>query len=364
MPRRSRQDLRALYDAAIGAVDGRAITRQALASADVADAKRVWVIGAGKAAAEMALGALDVLGTRVDDGLIIVPDGHAVPIRLQIREAGHPLPDQRGVAATRELLALADAAVEDELVICLLSGGGSALLVAPAPGVTLSQLIHTTQAHLLAGTPITELNLIRRSLSAVKGGQLADRIAPARLLTLAISDVPADDPAILASGPTRHARVIGNLAMAIEAAAIRAEALGYRSIVHRQRLRGEAREVGATIGTREIEPGTCHIWGGETTVTVTGEGRGGRSLELALSASLHIDDDRVLLSAGTDGIDGPTDAAGAIVDSDTVQQGEIASAHLADNDAWTYLHTTGDLIVTGPTGTNVADLVILARPRP
>jgi len=362
MRKRIRQDLRSLFGAAVQAVDPRRTTREAIAQAPL-EASKIWIVGAGKAAAGMGRGAIDVLESRVAGGVLIVPEGYAQPVSgLTVLEAGHPLPDQRGVDATQALLEVVDAAGRDDLVICLLSGGGSAVLVAPRPGVDLRTLAETTQTHLRSGTPIAELNRIRTQLSAVKGGQLEDRIAPARVLTYAISDVPGDDLEVLASGPTRAGRVIGNLSMALQAAAEHSTALGYRSVVHPDRLEGEARSVGDAIGVTPVEPGSCHIWGGECTVTVKGEGVGGRCQELALAAALHIDDDRVLLAAGTDGVDGPTRAAGAIVDRDTVQDERRARTHLDANDAGTFLKGRGHLLHTGPTGTNVADVVILARP--
>ncbi len=364
MERRIRGDLRAMFRAAIEAVDGRAATRRALTALDLGDPARVWIIGAGKAAVGMARGAAEALELPIAGGLVIVNSWDGAPIDgIAVREARHPVPDQRGVDATRELLAMADGAGANDLVICLISGGGSALLVAPRPGISLTQLAETTDRLLRQGTPIAELNAVRRQLSTVKGGGLEDRIAPARLLSLAISDVPGDDPTTIASGPTRSAHIVANIGMALEAAAAASRRLGYRTTIDPTRLSGEAREVGALLASTNLEPGQCRIWGGETTVSVTGGGRGGRSQELALAAALILRDDRVLLAAGTDGIDGPTDAAGAIVDCETVSRSPGARAHLADNDAYSFLKATGDLLVTGPTGTNVADLVVLARPQ-
>jgi len=364
MPQRIRQDLRAIFAAALRAVNGRRVVRKALTGHALGNFGHLSVIGMGKASASMALGAVDVFGPQIRDGLVIVNDGSARDIEgIEVREAGHPIPDQRGLLATRELLAIADAAGRDDVVICLISGGGSALLVAPQPGISLEDLARENHRLLMEGTPIAQFNAVRRGLSQVKGGGLADRIAPARLIALAISDVPGDDPAVIASGPVGNAQVIANVEMAAEAAAVCARELGYRTNVSPWRLLGEAREVGSRLATTPLDPGECRIWGGETTVTVTGGGRGGRSQELALAASLAIADDRTLLAAGTDGIDGPTDAAGAIVDGTTGTRADNVRAHLDDNDAWTYLKAAGALVQTGPTGTNVADLVVAARPR-
>jgi glycerate-2-kinase len=364
MLRRTHADLKAVFQSAIDAVNGRALVRNALTEAEGTTSDRIWILGFGKAALSMAEGALDALGSRVTGGIVIVPDGYARPLPgLMVREAGHPIPDARGLSATRELLSIAEQAQEGDLVLVLVSGGGSALLVAPDPSLTLDQLAELTRRHLAAGTPIHELNAIRRRVSRVKGGRLDDRIAPARMISLGLSDVPDDTPQWLASGPTRNVRIVGNLDMAMTAASQRAEALGYATTVHPERLSGEARTVGAQFGALEILPGSCHIWGGETTVTVTGPGVGGRSQELALSAAIHIQDDRVLLAAGTDGIDGPTTVAGALVDRSTVCAPDEAERHLANNDSWTYLNAVDHHLETGPTETNVADLVILARPR-
>jgi glycerate 2-kinase len=364
MARCTQMDLKAVFQSALDAVNGRTLARDALATLDGSTANHVWMLGFGKAAVSMAEGALDALGEQVTGGVVIVPDGHARALgRLVVREAGHPIPDARGIHATRELLAVADQAQAGDLVVVLVSGGGSALLVAPRPGVTLEHLADLTQRHLESGTPIEVLNAARRRLSAVKGGRLEDRIAPARVVSLGLSDVPDDTPHWLASGPTRDVQIVGNLKMAMTAAATHAETLGYATTVHPERLCGEARHVGEQIAALGIEPGTCHIWGGETTVTVTGRGVGGRSQELALSAAIYLEDDRVLLAAGTDGIDGPSHVAGAVVDRTTVRAPEKAKRHLDDNDSWTYLNAVDHHLETGPTETNVADLVILARPR-
>lgn len=360
-----REDLRGIFDAALRRIDSAEAVRKALSTTEIPESGRLWVLGAGKAAAAMALGAHQALGSRIHGGLVIVSDGNgrAVP-GIAIREAGHPIPDHRGLEATRELLRIADGATREDIVIWLVSGGGSALLVAPKPGTSLDDLRSMTDRLLRQGTPIEALNAARASHSQVKAGGLEDRIAPARILALAISDVSGDDVRIIASGPTRSAIVVAGVRDALQAADNEARRLGYRTSIAPDRLQGEAREVGEVLAKASLEPGECRIWGGETTVSVTGAGLGGRCQELALSACLHFEDDRVMLAAGTDGVDGPTDAAGAIVDRRTGRRTADARAHLGNNDAWTFLKATGDLLRTGPTGTNVADVVILARPRP
>ncbi|MGH6689549.1 MAG: glycerate kinase type-2 family protein [Gammaproteobacteria bacterium] len=397
--------------------------------------ERVLVLGCGKAGASMTRTVEAVLGDRIDAGFVAVKDGHALPARIvELAEAGHPVPDLRSRAAAERVLSLARSAGPRDLVVFLVSGGGSALLPAPAPPVTLEEKQEVTGLLLGAGAPIGELNAVRKHLSLLKGGQLARAASPARILTLLLSDVLGDPLDVIASGPTapdpttfgealdvlarrgvldrvapsvRHrleegARgdipetpkpgdplfsrvthvVIGNNRLVVDAAAKAAEGLGYRPRIATAALEGEAREAGPAllVQARSSSPPSCLIAGGETTVTVRGRGRGGRCQELALAAALalHADDAFTVLAAGTDGTDGPTDAAGAVVDAATVQRGRELGLDperaLADNDAYGFLSATGDIIITGPTHTNLLDLYLvlpsgcprdgLSEPRP
>ena len=385
-------------------------------------AGRLLVFGCGKAGGAMA-GALErALGARVAEGLVVVKDGYTVPTqRIELREAGHPVPDARGQAATEEMLRRVQAAGTDDVVIFLVSGGGSALTPAPVPPITLAEKQETTRVLLAAGATINELNAVRKHLSRFKGGQFARAAAPATVIALMLSDVIGDPLDVIASGPTApdsstfadalgvltrrgvadevpaavRARltagargeiaetpkpgdpvfkrvtnvVVGNNAVVVDAAAAEARRLGYRPEVFTRELQGEAREVARQLveRARGLPSGTCLIAGGETTVTVRGRGRGGRCQEFVLAAALQLtpDDRLVVLAAGTDGSDGPTDAAGAVADATTVARGEHAGrparAALEDNDAYSFLAGAGDLIVSGPTNTNLLDLYLLVR---
>ncbi|MGH7355295.1 MAG: glycerate kinase type-2 family protein, partial [Candidatus Rokuibacteriota bacterium] len=341
----------------------------------LAPGARVFVLGCGKAGGAMAAAVEEILGDRIGGGFVVVKDGHAVPTRrIGVAEAGHPVPDARGVAASTRLLELAAAAREGDFVLVLISGGGSALTPAPAPRVTLEEKQALTRMLLASGATINELNAVRKHLSRFKGGLLARAAAPATVVTLILSDVIGDPLDVIASGPTapdpttfddairilkaRHvwdrvaetvrarleagaadqieetpkrddavfARVtnivIGNNALVVDAAAAAAEDLGYRAHVLTTALEGEARDVAGRLleRARVLDPPACLLAGGETTVTVRGGGRGGRCQELALAAALElrVDESLVALAAGTDGTDGPTDAAGAVVEATTV----------------------------------------------
>jgi glycerate 2-kinase len=393
---------------------------------------RIIVVGAGKAAGPMAAAVEDVLGGRIDHGIVVVKDGHAVKLKtIEQVEAGHPIPDESGVQGTRRILELVRNADDKTLVICLLSGGGSALLVAPLPGITLEDKQRTTDLLLKAGASIGELNAIRKHLSAVKGGRLAKTAYPAQVVTLMLSDVIGDRLDVIASGPTvpdstsfdeaefvikryglssempsrvvafiergkagqepetvksgdpcflksRHV-VVGSIVQALAAAREKAGSLGFTSDLITSELRGEARNLAcklaqAALLTRDVlKPGEkrCLLFGGETTVTVRGKGRGGRNQELALAFAREIAgrEGITMLSAGTDGTDGPTDAAGAIVDGMTAikarKLGLHPEAYLGDNDSYTFFNRFDSLtgekhhIITGPTGTNVMDLQVI-----
>jgi glycerate 2-kinase len=387
---------------------------------DLAGVRRVLVLGAGKASAAMAREVEVVLGGEVAGGLVVVKDGYARPTeRVRIVEASHPVPDERGQRAAAELLGMAHDAGRDDLVIVLISGGASALLPAPAPPITLDEKRRVTALLLGAGAGIRELNTVRKHLSLLKGGQLARAAAPATVLTLALSDVIGNALDVIGSGPTApdpstfgdalaildrfglRGRVaasvrerleagaggavaetpkpgdalfdrvghviVGDNAVVVDRAAEQARALGYAPVVVTRALAGEAREVaGDFVAHRAtIAPRGCVIAGGETTVTVRGAGRGGRCQEFALAGALALEGvpNATVLAAGTDGTDGPTDAAGAIADGRTVGRSRALGidprAALAQNDAHRFFNALGDLIVTGPTGTNLLDLYLL-----
>jgi hydroxypyruvate reductase len=388
--------------------------------------RNVYVIGAGKASAQMARALEKLLGARISAGEINVKDGHTARLRrIQLNECSHPVPDQRGVQGAGRIAQIAAGAGPEDLIVCLISGGASALLPLPASGITLAEKQKTTQLLLQCGASIHELNCIRKHISAIKGGHLARMAYPAKLLTLILSDVIGDDLDVIGSGPTvpdrstfadaraifekygiwnrlpaivrrrfaggdnetpkpgdkifntAHNAVIGSNALAVDAAAAEARRLGYRPLVLSTFVEGEAREVARVFAAiakeihasgRPVSKPACVICGGETTVTVRGKGLGGRNQELALAGAIHIAGlrDVVILSGGTDGTDGPTDAAGAIADGTTLVRaqsaGLSAAAFLANNDSYRFFDATGDLIKTGPTGTNVADIqLILVR---
>jgi glycerate 2-kinase len=391
--------------------------------------RRITLVGAGKAGRAMGEAALAALGKRVSDGVIAVPrgaEGRSGPVRFAA--AGHPVPDIFSLAAAREILSLVERAGKGDLVIALVSGGGSAMLSAPAEGITMEEKAETFRLLLRAGADIASFNTVRKHLSEVKGGLLARAAQPATVWALLLSDVPGDDPSVIASGPfspdpTTYADAIGvlerygifyavpssvRLRLAEGAAGALPETpkpddpafLGTTSALlgtnrtamdaaamwtARGRhapppaivllpgfLHGEARECARSFCARlrkaaeALSPGhaVVMIAGGETTVNVRGGGKGGRNQEFALSAAMELagEGSMAVLAAGTDGIDGPTDAAGAYVDGTTVARaasiGLDPGAHLSRNDAYPFFDALGDLVVTGPTGTNVADLVI------
>jgi glycerate 2-kinase len=393
---------------------------------------RVLVVGAWKAAARMAMAAEDSLGVRITQGLIIVKEGHTALLRtIRQVEAGHPVPDEAGVNGTREIITLLNAADEKTLVICLLSGGGSALMVAPVEGMTLADKRTITDLLLRSGADIGEINAVRKHLSAVKGGRLARIAYPATVITLILSDVIGDRLDVIASGPTapdnstfsdalrvidkyglrnrvpekimiylesgasgeepetpkegdacfrKTANVIvGSLGTAAAAAGEKARLLGFETKVITTELQGEAREAAQRLAGIAREAGSglkkgvrkCFLSGGETTVRVNGQGIGGRNQEFALAFAVEIAGTCgvALLSAGTDGTDGPTDAAGAIVDGDTSpaakERGLDPAVYLNNNDSYTFFERLDALsgeqhhLKTGPTGTNVMDLQIM-----
>jgi glycerate 2-kinase len=386
---------------------------------------RTVVVGAGKASAAMAR-AVEQNWPGELSGLIVTRYGHAVPTtRIEIVEAAHPVPDAAGSAAAERILRMVQGLTEDDLVLCLISGGGSALLALPAPGLTLADKQAVNKALLRSGATIGEMNCVRKHLSAIKGGRLALAAAPAQIVSLMISDVPNDDPAVVASGPTvadptsaadalailekyridgphavlahlrrgadetpkpgdaRLARIVNRIIatplQSLEAAAVIARAAGVAPLILSDSIEGEARDVAlvhAAIARhcarhgQPIAPPCVILSGGETTVTVRGKGRGGRNAEflLALAVALEGLPGIDALAADTDGIDGTEDNAGAILAPDSLARaaarGVSAKALLADNDGYGFFDVLGDLVVTGPTFTNVNDFrAILVMPR-
>ena len=400
----TRQDLLELFAAAVAAVNGRTRVRAALEGQSLGD--DVHVIALGKAAVPMMQGALDALGSRIRDAVIVSKDAGGVTLPWPVIESGHPLPDARSLVAGERVHAFSERIPPEAQVLVLLSGGASALAEKLVPGVDIAALQRITHWMLAAGLDIATMNRIRKRLSLIKGGRLAQRLYPRRTLCLAISDVPGDDPRAIGSGPlvaeggaeslpeqtpafvrealrqaaplptpddacfgTVQFRIIATLADAERAAAEAAVRHGYAAVAEPEFLSGDALVTGPRVAERLIsaEPGVIHIWGGETTVRLPEHpGRGGRNQSLALAAALRLEGaDVVLLAAGTDGTDGPTEDAGALVDGGTVgrgaEQGLDARAALAAAAAGTFLEAAGDLVHTGPTGTNVMDLIIGTR---
>ena len=430
MTSRLGDDARAVFEAAVGAVQAPALLASvdldALAGRPIGSFARVVVVGAGKASMALA-GALEArLGGVPVRGEVVVPEGYVAtfpdalprPSRLGVAEAGHPVPTAASAEAARRALARAEAAGPDDLVVALLSGGGSALWALPPAGVSLADVRTTTRLLLESGVDIAGINAVRKHLSQIAGGHLARAATPARLLALAISDVVGDDLSTIASGPTvgdpttfadalavldgaaltdrvpasvcGHLRLgadgglpetptstpeaatvlIGSNRTATEAAAGEAARRGYSVEVEGGPVEGEARDVGHALAAwvRRAPSGTARIAGGETTVTVTGTGRGGRNQEVALAAALALDGaeaDVLVLSGGTDGVDGPTDAAGGWATPRTASAvratGLAPEVALDDNDAYTALEAANALLRTGPTHTNVADILVALR---
>lgn len=408
-----REILRRLFDAAIAAADP-ALCVPAHLPPD--DGGRLIVIGAGKASAAMAR-AVEQHWSGPLEGLVVTRYGHGVPCeRIEIVEAAHPVPDAAGEAVAARILEKVAGLSEADRVLALISGGGSALLAAPATGVTLAEKRALTSALLKSGASIGEINCVRKHLSAIKGGRLAAAAWPASVLTLAISDVPGDDPTVIASGPTvadpgscadalqvldfygialppalrqrlasgeletpkpgdprlarSEFRLVASPRQMLEAAAFEAQRLGITPLMLGDAIEGEAREVGkvmAGIAQSSARHGfparkPCVLLsGGETTVTVKGDGRGGRNTEFLLGLALALDGTAAIhaLAADTDGIDGSEDNAGAFVGPESLARARAAGldprAHLATNDAWGFFAGLGDLLVTGPTRTNVND---------
>lgn len=393
---------------------------------DLKKYEKVFIVGAGKATAPMARALEDLLEDRIQAGVIVVKGGHGLPLKhVKVCEGGHPVPDEGGVRGTEEILSLVKDAGERDLVICLISGGGSALLIAPPENISLEDKQAATKLLLACGATIHELNTIRKHLSRSKGGRLAQTAHPATVISLILSDVVGDDLDVIGSGPTvpdsssfketenilknygvwkdlalsirdhiqkglagkipetpksgdavfeRCSQIlVGTNLQAMKAAGQAAERLGYRPLILSAKVEGEAREVARVHAAiaREIvdsgnpvSPPACVLFGGETTVTLQGDGKGGRNQEYALAAAQALEgsDRIVMLSGGTDGTDGPTDAAGAIADGHTIarahKKGLNALDYLKRNDSYHFFQQLDDLIITGPTRTNVMDVYL------
>ena len=386
---------------------------------DLGDYRRAVIIGFGKASVEMGRAMVNLLhGVRVE-GVLVAPVPYPVD-SLDVLPGSHPVPDERSRIGGRRVLQVAGRAGPRDLAVVLISGGGSSLLAAPAEGVTLDDLKTTNTLLLYSGATIGELNMVRKHLSAVKGGRLAEALSKAgRLITLVLSDVTGSPLDVIASGPTvpdpttfadalgvidryglreeapphvvQHLEdgaagvypdtptggpiferqilvVVADAAVAAQAAFESASASGPARVVTTE-LEGEARDVARQLvaAADDLEPGGTLVYAGETTVTVKGDGRGGRNQELALAASIALEgrDDVVILSMGTDGVDGMTTSAGAFADGSAVERGRQlsleAADHLEDNDSGPFLTAIGDTIDTGPTGTNVGDLILVRR---
>jgi hydroxypyruvate reductase len=405
--------LRRLFDAALAAADPAKAVPPCLPDPPKG---RTLVVGAGKAAGAMARAVEDHWKGELT-GLVVTRYGHAVTCdRIEVVEAAHPVPDQAGLDAARRILEKVQGLGPDDLVLCLISGGGSALLSLPAPGITLEQKQAVNKALLRSGAAIDEMNCLRKHLSAIKGGRLAAAAAPAKLVSLLISDVPGDDPAVIASGPTVadptsfadalaildkygidapaavrahlekaaeetpkpgdprlahcETRMIARPQDSLEAAAAVARAAGVTPVILGDSLEGEAREVAQVMAgiARQVarfgQPAAAPcvlLSGGETTVTLRGRGRGGRNAEflLALTVALEGAPGIHAIACDTDGIDGSEDNAGALCGPDSLKRaaaaGLDAKAMLADNDGYGFFSGLGDLVMTGPTLTNVND---------
>ena len=385
--------------------------KKSLSAARLKD--EIILVGIGKASWTMAKAASEELRERIVSGVIVTKYGHSggsLP-GIEIFEAGHPLPDINSLKATERILEITQKAGGDQTILFLVSGGGSALFEKPAEGLNLREISDITSGLLLGGANISELNTVRKHLSFVKGGRFAVHCMPTEIFQITLSDILGDRPDMIASGPAApdpstseealavikkyeiplspelesalrsetpksldniSFEIAGNLAGLCRAAKKAAEKRGYISEIVTERLEGEARLAGAMAAERALyesgrsgEAKRCLIWGGETTVTVKGSGKGGRSQELALTAAEKISGSQniVILSAGSDGTDGPTDAAGGIVDGLTWEKirnaGRDPLKMLEDNDSYSALEVAGELLETGPTGTNVNDLIVV-----
>jgi glycerate 2-kinase len=402
---------------------------------NLAEYRRVILVGGGKAGIPMAQAIVETLGDRLQEGILLVKDtgekvptsrSQEIPAHLTLLQASHPVPDQRGVAGTQQIIQLLGTTTPDDLVICLISGGGSALLTAPALGISLADLQALTSTLLACGATINQINTLRKHLSQIKGGQLARLAAPATLVTLILSDVVGDPLDIIASGPTvpdpstyqdalsilerynirdqvperifQHLEcgaageipetpkpkdpaferaqnvLVGSNLLAAKAAVKQAQKEGFNALLLTTYLQGEARTIGPILAAlaRQIDVSgdplprpTCLVIGGETTVILRGDGLGGRNQELALSAVNDLAglSGTLLVTLATDGEDGPTDAAGAVVTGETLDRAQALGLSLLDhlnrNDSYQFFRPLDDLLLPGPTGTNVNDLTFV-----
>lgn len=396
---------------------------------DLASYSRIFIFGAGKGVPAMAKAMEKLLSELITDGLVITKYGHAQKLEvIEVMEAGHPLPDNNSLQASRTLLQKGVPFNENDLVIFLLTGGGSTLLEVPPDQISLSDLQKTNELLLGSGATIKQVNAVRKHISLVKGGQLLTHFSPADVVTLILSDVIGNDPADIASGPTspdhttfedairiceqlkivddlpasvrdhliqgaakivketpdrsdEEARkainiILGDNRRALDAAQRTARHLGYDSMIYTSSIQGEAREVSKVISALMTEVAernsplarpACLLFGGEPTVTINGKGKGGRNQELALAlAATHLNFEHFFISCGSDGTDGPTDAAGAMVSHHTLTNANLKNldieTYLNTNDSYHFFEKLGDLIKTGPTGTNVMDLMIALIP--
>lgn len=389
--------------------------------------RKLLVTGFGKSACHMAKAIEDTIRNIIESGSVITKYGHCLlhyrPEKIRFYEAGHPVPDENGLRGTEEIIRLIKDSDENTLIICLISGGGSALLVSPYKGITLKDKQKVTDLLLKAGASIEELNTVRKHISKVKGGRLAELAYPSKIVSLILSDVIGDKLDVIASGPTSPDTstfsdalkvmekysllnkspqnvlevlnkgvkglipetpkgkdkifkkvdniIIGSNKKALKAAKYTSEKLGFHTEILSSEISGEARDVGRWLARKALETkgkgqrARCLISGGETRVAVKGHGIGGRNMELALSFAIEIEGKNgiTLLSAGTDGTDGPTDAAGAIVNGNTIKKVKELNLnpqkYLDNNDSYNLFKIIGGLFTTGPTGTNVMDLQIV-----
>jgi len=433
--RERRERALAVLSAALEAVDpANAIRRHVSLSDDTLrigqrtyDLRRyrhIYVVGGGKASGSMAQAVEEILGRRVTAGLVNVKYGYGAETHvLRISEAGHPIPDAAGMAGAKRMVELARQATEEDLVLCLVSGGGSALMTLPVEGITLADMKSLTDALLRCGATINEINAVRKHLSQIKGGNLARLAYPAEIVSLILSDVVGNPLDVIASGPTvpdsstfadayaviekydlleevpraiverlrrgkeglipetpkegdevftrTYNLIIASNEVAAEAALAKAEELGFHPLLLSTFVEGEAREVAKVFAAiakeilhsgRPVPRPACVVAGGETTVTVRGSGLGGRNQEMALSVALEIAglEDVMIIPLATDGTDGPTDAAGAGSTLRRAQEaGLSATQYLADNDSYHFFQQLGDLLISGPTNTNVNDLAFI-----
>jgi hydroxypyruvate reductase len=430
-----RRDAEIIFRAGLSAVDAENAVAKFLSreddmltvdniSYDLADMENVYVVGAGKASAALARAVEAILGARIKTGMINVKYDHGLPLEhITINEAGHPVPDEAGLRGTERIVEILEKAGEKDLVLCLISGGGSALLPYPAKRITLHEKQQLTQILLDIGANIHEMNVLRKHVSRIKGGRLARWAYPATLITLILSDVVGDDLDSIASGPTVPDRstyadclrilkkydvqdripeaildiivrgskcagletpkaddpaflntqnvIVASNTLALQASKHKADELGYNSLILSSAIEGETRDVALDhaaiakeilLKDRPVAKPACVISGGETTVTIRGKGKGGRNQEFVLAAAIVLDgmERVVVLSGGTDGTDGPTDAAGAFADGNTVSRAKDhsmdANEYLRNNDSYSFFDPLGDLLKTGPTFTNVMDL--------